>query len=597
MTTKKQPTKRPLTKQQVLTLVQGYMDEAVELCEPFHEESREMYRYLEGDQLPEDIVAKLLYRGQPIRWENIIEEIDSSLDGLKRTTKTELEIQPRHAEDLPRTQILTQLHRATIDSTEWWSDKAQSDLDLRIAGISAIDTQIRLLSEYDAHGKQLKETTREVIPALECFPDLYARRPDYSDARYFHHSRMYHIPTLERRFPAAKSIAQSDRGFGRVHRTWYIDTNTQQRMIALWAEGVLLETVPQPSDRLDRFSVSVRKTLPKHGKGWRSMYRNVKPFQDDINNHMLRLKNMLSSFKALVEASAVEDVDLFAEEFSVDSAVVTVADGTLTQKRIEIINMQTNIAQIMSLIQDARVRALQIMGVNPELLGTSTTRQSGVALEIKQNAGLIGLQKFMATSNELDKDVFEAQSRLIEEHYDAEQVYAVTKDDKSVETFYINAYKRHPDGSVVYEDGKPQQETMLHIGRYDITVTQVPYNNGSSDAKMKNWAEVMKILPQDAVIDTLPIMLRDVGSPQATAALEMLQSRNDAAANATEDPVQQAQMQELQLRLDTMEKKLAETESRTEVNHAKAALDQAKADEIKATAGVPETPAPPAQTP
>ena len=122
-----------MNKEEKLSYLNDIYDEAVKATYDSRREAMEMFEYLRGNQLPDDIVALLESRGQPIQWENIIQEIDTSIEGMKMMTKTELEIMNRHPEDAGRVKLLESLHRATLDSNEWWSQKARADKDLRLA--------------------------------------------------------------------------------------------------------------------------------------------------------------------------------------------------------------------------------------------------------------------------------------------------------------------------------------------------------------------------------------------------------------------------------------------------------------------------------
>ena len=553
-----------------LAYLQEARDEAVELTEASRREAKEMYEYLRGNQLPWEVKNLLINRGQPIRWENIIQEIDTSLDGMKRMSKTEIEVINRHEDDVHRVAVLENLHRATLDSTSWWSEKQRADLDLRVAGLSVIESSLVLLDEYDKQGQRLKEVKRTHIPALECLIDMYSRRPDYSDARYFHYDRLYDVNMLKAVYGNnADKLSSNDRGMARVTRTWY--RNGDEIRIATWQEDVILEDKVQPYAKTQgRFSVSIRKMHYTPHKEYYGIYRNMKPFQDDINNMMLRLKNMLGSYKMLIEDTAVDDVHTFADEYGLDNAVIAVKDGSLSQNRFKEISLTQNISQIMSLVQDARAKALQIMGINPELLGTSTMRQSGVALEIKQNAGLVGLQRIIEASANLDKDMFMIDTAIMEEHFKAEQVYSILGTNGKKQKFYVNEYERDDKGAVIFENGKPKQKSILSVGRYDFSLNQVPFNNGSTDAKMKSWAEMMKIIDPAKAAALIPSMLRDVGSPQAKETADILAKMDEQAAQAGNGQAEQLQMQEIQLAMQKMQAQIGEMQSKANLNNAKA---------------------------
>ena len=588
-----------------LGLLQEYYDEALELTKGSRREGEIVYEYLRGNQLPDDVVNLLYGRNQPLRWENIISEMDTSLGGIMQMSKIQIKVNSRNNANPEGALVREMVHQSTVDSTEWDSKKSALDRDLRMVGLSCAEVSLHSLGEADVKGKPIYELKHERLPALECLIDMYSRKSDYSDARYFHHSRLYDKRTLKRRFSSMASsidkLAESNRGMVRITRTWYHDDKGDIR-IALWAEGVLLEDKPQPYTKTQgRFSVVVRRLHLTHVKEYYGMYRDILPLQDDVNFSMLRVKNMLSSIKVIIEASGVDDVDTFIGDFSQDNSVSVVNDGTLSTKRLEVINMANNIGQILQLIQDTRVRAKQIMGISPELLGTSTQRQSGVAIQMKQNAGLVGFQPLISASQEQSKDIFEIDAYIMEQWFNAETVFAITGRNGDKEHFYLNAYERDEKGLMVYDDNsQPKQKNILSSGRYSYTLVEVPYNDGSPDAKMRAWGEIMKTVPEKYTPYALPAIMRDMGSPQAEEMQNIIKDIDEKEAQAQQqnqgaDPA----VQQMQLQMQTMQAKIEEMMSKANLNNAKAGeIAGAKSEGVPTPLSGSETPeasSPPAQ--
>lgn len=556
------------TRTHLLKYLKEIRTEAVDSTLHSRRESKQVFDYLAGDQLPYSVKRVLAKRGQPESWENIIREIDNALDGVKRMSRTEIEVTARHKDDTDRASLLSKIHHSTIDSTEWNHTKDQADRDLRVAGLCVIESALRMTKESDRMGRRIMEIERTHMPVLECMIDMNSRKPDYSDASYFHHERYYDKEILEGLYGKSRIgplDANQDRQI-RLTRTWY--RHRGKIRIATWHDTGVLEDIAQPYQRTHgRFSVTVRR-FNWGREEYYGLYRDVIPFQDSMNHQKLRMKNMMGSYKMLIEATAVEDVDHFSSEFGIDNSVTVVKDGALRDKRFHEISLQSNISQMMAVIQDDRRRAMQIVGVNPELLGSSTVRQSGVALEIKQNAALTGMQRYLGASNAADVDVFEIDTAIMEEYYTAEQVLHIVGEDGIRIPFYLNRYLRDEEGRVIYRDGLPLQESLLSVGRYDFVINQVPFSNGSSDAKMKNWAEVSKIIDPSLAQELIPVMLDDVGSEQSKRAKAVIDKHRDSAQ--TEDPAAQMQMQQMQLVLEEMASKIAEMQSRANLNNAKA---------------------------
>jgi len=197
-----------MTKQQKLALLQDYYDEALELTEASRAEGRLVYEYRRGNQLPDDVKSILYGRGQPLRWENLILEMDTSIGGIMQMAKKQVQVTSRSNRDPEAARVRQAIHQSTLDSTEWWAKKAEADLDMRMMGLSCIESRLVPLEETDEAGVPLYEIRDERLPAIECLIDMYSRQPDYSDARYFTHSRLYHHPLIVDRYgSAAKSRA------------------------------------------------------------------------------------------------------------------------------------------------------------------------------------------------------------------------------------------------------------------------------------------------------------------------------------------------------------------------------------------------------
>ena len=556
----------------LLTYLQEIFEESKNLSEGSRKEAKRAFEYLEGNQLPEDVKAILAERGQPERWENIFEEMDSSIEGMKLMTKQEINIHERNVEDKERAKIITNLLRTALDSTEWWANKNRSDLDLRVAGFSVIESTVLPVLEYDKKGKQFYELKHAHLPAMECFLDMYSRQPDFSDMRYFHHSRLIFKKELVKIFGDKANKLNFDKsGMTRITRTWY-RTDEGERRIAIWADNCLLEDKVMPYHRLNRFNLAIRKIKYTQRKEYYSIYRSVVPFQDSINNIMLRVINMLGSTKILIEASAVDDIDLFSAEFSLDNSVTKVNDGAINENRFKEISTRNDIAQLMNLVQSEKSKAFKVMGINPELLGSSTTRQSGVALEIKQNAGLIGLQKFMTVSTELDRDTAEISTKIMEQYFTAEQVFSITDIKGKRESFTLNEYYRDSQGRMIYENGHPKQKNILSSSRYDFVLTSVPFNRGGANEKMKSWAEVMKVLDPKVAQAITPSMLRDIDSSEAKEVQRVMDELEEKENKKSQRPnqIEQMKLEEMMLDLKKKQAEIEEIISKAKLNNAKA---------------------------
>ncbi|DAB40301.1 MAG TPA: hypothetical protein CFH81_08890 [Sulfurovum sp. UBA12169] len=557
---------------ELLDYLKSTFEESKTLTEGSRKEGRDAYEYMRGNQLPADVIEALEDRGQPATWENIYAKIDNKVEGMKLMTREDIVLLPRNFAKKDQFAVLSNVLKSVHENSEWKTYKKRADRDFRVVGLSVVEQSMHILDETDIKGKKVKEVVRKHIPALECFIDMYASNPDMSDQRYFHHSRLIHRPFLVRAFgEKAKNIAANDAEMVRVQRTWYRDQEWKIRF-AIWTDEAVLEDVPTPFGKLDKFPLAIRRLNWSHRKEYYGMYRDLKPFQDTINFTMLRIKNMLGSNKVMIESDAVDDVHTFTDDFSIDESVMVLKPGSLIQKKVEIIKQTNDISQLMSIVQDARIQAELVMGLNAEALGSAVNRLSGYAIENRINQGLVGLQNFMDLSGEQDVDLAQNEIEIMKEHFSAEQIYYIEgKSGKEREQVVLNAYQRDDLGRMLYDAGRPLQENILEIGRYDVRFTRVPMNRGASGERQKNWAEVMKVLRPEVAERLVPSMLRDTESPEAEEAQRVIDEMNE---NIQPDPAaQQAQ----QLQIETMAAQLQKLQAQINEMNSKAELNKAKA--------------------
>ena len=291
---------------------------------------------------------------------------------------------------------------------------------------------------------------------------------------------------------------------------------------------------------------------------------------------MLRISNMLGNKRIAIESDAVEDIDTFAEENNRDDAVLVFRPNALKNKKWADITSMNSIGALMQLAQDTRAKMKTIIGVNDEVLGLATARLSGDAMELRKEAGLAGLQNFIDVKGERNKDIAEISVPILQEHFTAEQII-VMRDDFSGEPTerVINAYHRDTEGRLVYEGSmgqrKPKRDSIIDTGRFTFFLVKTAVNRGATGERNRGWTEIMKILQvtrPEAVPAILPSMLRDIESPVAEEVQGILTKMDELAQQNQQQ--NQEQMQTLQLELKEKVAKIAELESKANVNNAKA---------------------------
>ena len=478
--------------------------------------AKKITAYIKGDQLPSDVKALLDEREQPYMWENILKKIDSKIAGLKISSKQSIQAFGRQREDGLQANLFTNILRTTQDSTQWWANKKRADYDLRSSAISIVEVVVKNTGETDSLGQKQKEIRYLHIPTVQAHTDPFAINPDYSDMRYFHRERMLDIEDLYKYFPKDKvdklqsftkdtsddytNQTQSQYSKrAKIYYSWYKQYSHQEKRdiikYAIWSENTILEANNSPYF-LTRFPISIRRMDEidyDNPSDTRGMYYDLIPIQDRINNCHLRAIHMMGTNKLLFETSAVDDAETFIEQYSLDSAVVEVNDNALSTGKIQDIKQFNEIVQLKNEVMDLRRQAEEIIGLNSEVLGSAVNRMSGSAIENRQNAGLVGLQQFIDTSAEQDKDLAEIALSLIQQYFKAEQIYRIAEKDEADGYFVANEIQRDSNG-IVKQNGKPKLKNSLSIGRYDIILRQMPHNRGSIADRQRVWGEMMKTM-------------------------------------------------------------------------------------------------------
>jgi hypothetical protein len=312
------------------------------------------------------------------------------------------------------------------------------------------------------------------------------------------------------------------------------------------------------------------------------------PIQDSINFKLLRVTNLLGSHKLLMQSDAVADIEAFLEDYSRDDGVAFVEQGAISGGKIKDITNHAAIDKLMQLIIDDRKQAEAVIGLNDEALGVAVNRLSAKAIERRQNAGMLGLQNYLEASDQLDRDLYGLCVEMIQQFFDAEQVFRIVDNGKAQRYFTINEAERGENGAIMEAiDGVKQakRRNKLDIGRYDIILQTVPQSLGGAADRYAHSKEIMQILaavdPQLAA-QFLPHLLREIDSPAADPLRDLLDKRDQAMQAAAQSPQAQAAEQitqaQAQADLALSAAKVKEVEGKALANaaSAKETLERAK---------------------
>lgn len=532
-----------------------------EANQPSLKEYEEAKAYYHGDQLPAHTKQVLKARGQIPIVQNVYKMIVDKILGYKSESIQEIKLTGRQEEDKPLANLLNDLLKVFSQQDEYDAEIIKRDKEL-ILGMAVV----KLWIEKDMHGDF--HISIENIPASSFIVDKYSVEKNARDARRFH--RVFNLNADEARFQFGKEVTKDttqdydDRVV--VIETWLKEVVTDKdgkewlgfsRYVWNKTDGILAYEPHPFKDREHPFLIMRYQIDDK--LQWYGLFRGIKPMQDYVNLAENRMLNMMSSMKLFYEDGAVDNPKEFAENASLDNAIVRVKDGALSQKKMEFVQHNAQITALSQKVQEKLNLTKILSGLNDEALGFGASRQSGVAMQQRQEVGLMGLGEYLKTSDDMDKAIFKKALSFVMHYFTKEQIFKIV--DKKV-------------GERYFKINDPQnKDSKIKIGCFDLIYKSQLKQYGREE-RFTHWSEILKSLSQirpDLAPAMLPAMLKDTESPVIAEIEEILAQADEQAAKNSE---QQAQLQQKQFELEMakLEAEILETKARAAKYSEQAAL-------------------------
>ena len=523
-----------------------------EANQPSLKEYEEAKAYYHGDQLPPDVSQALKARGQIPVVENVYKMIVDKILGYKSESIQEVRLSGRQEEDKALANLLNDLLKVFSQQEDYDAEIIKRDKEL-ILGMAVV----KLWIEKDKINGDF-HISIENIPASSFIVDKYSVEKNARDARRFH--RVFNLNADEARFQFGREITKNetqeydDRVL--VIETWLKEVVKDKdgkewlgfsRYVWNKIDGILAYEPHPFKDRGHPFIVTRYQIDDK--LQWYGLFRGVKPMQDYINLAENRMLNMMSSMKVFFEDGAVDNPKEFIDNAALDNAIVRVKDGALSQKKLEFVQHNAQITALSQKVQEKLNLTKILSGLNDEALGFGATRQSGVAMQQRQEVGLMGLGEYLKTSDDMDKAIFKKALSFIMHYFNKEQIFKIV--DKKV-------------GERYFKINDPQnKDSKIKIGCFDL-IYKTQLKQFGREERFTHWSEILKSLAQirpDLAPAMLPAMLKDTESP-VTAEIEEILAKADE--NAAKNSEQQAQLQQKQFELEMakIEAEILETRAR-----------------------------------
>lgn len=508
--------------------------------------------YLHGKQLDSKTIEILQKRGQPILWENIYSMLAEKILGYKSISAQEIEVLGRQESDKNVALVLNQIIKSLVDNEKYEMQKEKADFDL-LLGMGVVELWIK----EDEQG--YKDITINHIPTQSFLLDPYSQTSDGGDAKYMH--KIIELDKEEAKALYGDNIEELVVS-SNPHRfrvllleSWFKEYIEGEMIWCryVWSKEKILSYEIMPFG-INMHPYSIRKLYVDDRGIWYGIYRNIKPLQDYINLAENRTANMMGSTKVIFEKGAVRDANEFARNVSKDNSVTEVNSGALSKGMIRFEKHSSDIAALSSKSNEKRQLAKTISGLNDEALGLAVNRVSGTAIAQRTNAGLLGIQKYLKASDDMDKTAFRFAIELICKFYTKTQVFAIVDKKGATKYFTINEVIKDENGNVqVNENGIAIMRNKVQVGKYDIIIKSKPKTFGREE-RFAYWSEIIKTIAgirPDIIPALLPLMLEDSDSPIAGEIRDVLEDIDSRPPNpAGELQMQNAQLQNQKLQAD-----------------------------------------------
>lgn len=517
--------------------------------------------YYHGDQLPQDVIALLNERRQPIIHENLFKMIINKILGYKSQNIQEIKVAGRQEQDRNLANILQDLLRVFTQEEAYDREIMKRDLEL-IYGLSVLELWVELDKEQDV------SITLKSLPADTFLIDKYSIEPNASDATRFH--KCINMDYFLARDMFKNIVRVQDRLVDtRVDliESWILEYSEELKRLVwnryIWQNNANIVKFELSPFKNGKHPFVVAKFYSDHEGRWYGLFRDIKPLQDYINYAENKVTNMMGTFKVFFEDGAADDLNSFARAASVDNAIIKVKDGSLQNNRIRFEKNNADISMLSQKIQEMRVILKQVSGLNDEALGTATNRQSALAISARRDVGLLGLNAYMAISDNMDKELFKKVLDLIQHYFTKRQVFRIVDKKTGERYFSINDNK----------------DNHIKIGKFDLVLSNTPKMQGREE-RFAHWSEIFKTIASvdaDLARVVFPLMLKDTESP-------IIADIEEAIANLEKQKQEQAQaqqpfmQQQEQLANAKSQAELAEIQSKANKNQAQSLMIEKQAD-------------------
>lgn len=293
------------------------------------------------------------------------------------------------------------------------------------------------------------------------------------------------------------------------------------------------------------------------------MVRNLLSPQEQLNkiaSQELHIVNTTANSGWMVESGSLigMSADDLEEHGAQTGLVLEYNRGSQPPLKIQPNQIPTGLDRIA---QKAALNIKTISGVNDSMLGTDSAEVSGVAIQAKQNRGVIMIQVPLDNLRKARHYLAEKILECIQTFYTEQRVIQVTNEDDPLrprEPMVIN--EMTPEGRIIND---------LTLGEYDVVIATAPARDSFDEvqfAEALNLRQVGVAIPDDAIIEYSHLARKG----ELAKRIRMLTGIEQSPEQQEMAAVQaQMAMQQLQLEIAKLEAEVRKLQSEAAVNIAK----------------------------
>jgi hypothetical protein len=212
--------------------------------------------------------------------------------------------------------------------------------------------------------------------------------------------------------------------------------------------------------------------------------------------------------------------------------------------------------------QKAALNIKTISGINDSMLGSDSAEVSGVAIQAKQNRGVIMIQVPLDNLRKARHYLAEKVLNLIQSFYTEQRIIMITNEDDPLqprEPMIIN--EMTPEGRIVND---------LTLGEYDVVIATAPARDSFDEvqfAEALNMRQIGVAIPDDAIIEYSHLARKQ----ELAKRIRALTGQEPPTPEQAEVQAMQAQMamQQAQLELGKLQAEVQKLQSEAAINIAK----------------------------